>query len=114
MQLLQTMRKADQKAQLVSEKSVNALGHELIDRKLYPQALAVLNLNTQNFPKSANTWDSLAEAFFRNLSTTTCKNDRGGSQGDNPGGIASSAPGEATMVSLTRHPKQARSLTAMA
>jgi len=63
-QLLQTMRKADQKAQLVSEKSVNALGHELIDRKLYPQALAVLNLNTQNFPKSANTWDSLAEAFF--------------------------------------------------
>ena len=28
------------------------------------QAIAVLRVNTENFPESANVWDSLADAFF--------------------------------------------------
>jgi predicted Zn-dependent protease len=35
-----------------------------MNKELYPQAIAVLTLNTEEFPKSANTWDSLADAFF--------------------------------------------------
>lgn len=60
---LQSMRNADANAEMVSEDSVNALGYALMNKKLYPQAIAVLTLNTQVFPKSANTWDSLADAF---------------------------------------------------
>ena len=59
------MRGADMKAELTSEGRVNALGYALINKRLFPQAIAVLTLNTQNFPESANTWDSLADGFFQ-------------------------------------------------
>jgi predicted Zn-dependent protease len=63
-QMLQAVRKANPNAGLVSEDSINALGYTLMNNKLYPQAIAVLAMNTESFPKSANTWDSLADAFF--------------------------------------------------
>lgn len=61
--MLKTVRQNDRKATLVSEDSINALGYGLMDKKLYPQAVAVLNMNAEQFPKSANAWDSLADAF---------------------------------------------------
>jgi imidazolonepropionase-like amidohydrolase len=61
--MLERLRAADPKAQLVSEQGINALGYDLLGKKLYPQAIAVLETNTRNFPKSANTFDSLAEAY---------------------------------------------------
>ncbi len=63
-QMLQAVRKANPNTGLVSEDSINTLGYTLMNKKLYPQAIAVLAMNTESFPKSANTWDSLADAFF--------------------------------------------------
>ena len=56
------MRNTNPNGYLVSEDSVNTLGYSLMGRHLYPQAIAVLTVNTQVFPRSANTWDSLADA----------------------------------------------------
>lgn len=61
--MLKTVRQDNPKATLVSEDSINALGYSLMEKKLYPQAVAVLDMNTEHFPKSANSWDSLADAF---------------------------------------------------
>jgi len=63
--MLQAMRKADPKAETVSEDSINELGYVLMNKKLYPQSIAVLRMNTEDFPKSPNTWDSLADALAR-------------------------------------------------
>ena len=60
--ILTAMRKSNPNGNLISEDSVNTLGYNLLGRHLYPQAIAVLTMNTQVFPKSANTWDSLADA----------------------------------------------------
>jgi len=61
--MLMAIGNADPKAEMVSEDSINTLGYALMNKKLYPQAIAVLTMNTENYPSSANTWDSLADAF---------------------------------------------------
>ena len=62
--ILTTIRTADPASTFVSEAGINTLGYAMLARKLFPQAIAVLAFNTQNFPQSANAWDSLAEAHF--------------------------------------------------
>ena len=62
--VLHKMRSADTTGETVSEDNVNTLGYSLLNKRLYPQAIAVLSLNAKDFPKSANTWDSLADAYF--------------------------------------------------
>lgn len=62
-QMLKTVQQKNPKAGLISKDSINALGYGLIDKKLYPQAIAVLAMNTESLPKSANAWDSLADAY---------------------------------------------------
>ena len=59
---LKTLRQTIPDAWL--EDNINTLGHRLMDRKLFPQAVAVLRFNAEEFPKSANVWDSLADAYF--------------------------------------------------
>jgi tetratricopeptide (TPR) repeat protein len=61
---LRTLRETDAKAAIVSEDSVNNLAYVLMGKSLYAQAVAVFSLNTENFPRSPNTWDSLADGFF--------------------------------------------------
>ena len=63
MQMLEQIRKANPKAELVSEDSINSLGYRLMGKKLYSQAIAVLTMITVEFSQSTNTWDSLADAF---------------------------------------------------
>jgi tetratricopeptide (TPR) repeat protein len=48
---------------LVQEKTINALGYQLLRRKRLQDASEVLRLNVASYPKSANTYDSLAEAY---------------------------------------------------
>jgi tetratricopeptide (TPR) repeat protein len=48
------------------EDELNAYGYELLAAHKYQAAIAILQLNTQTYPKSANTWDSLAEAYMDN------------------------------------------------
>jgi imidazolonepropionase-like amidohydrolase len=49
----------------VSEAAINTLGYQLFRKQKTAQAIAALRLNTQEFPKSANTWDSLGEVLLK-------------------------------------------------
>jgi imidazolonepropionase-like amidohydrolase len=55
---------------LVSEEAVNNLGYNLLGKAKYPEAIAVLRMNAEDFPKSANAWDSLGEALFKSGDVT--------------------------------------------
>jgi hypothetical protein len=48
---------------VANEGEINAYGYQLLAAKDNDRAIDVLMINTQRFPKSANTWDSLGEAY---------------------------------------------------
>lgn len=48
---------------IATEVELNAYGYQLIAEGNQDKAIEVLALNTQRFPKSANAWDSLGEAY---------------------------------------------------
>ncbi|MBL7129699.1 MAG: serine hydrolase [Ignavibacteria bacterium] len=47
-----------------TENSINNLGYELLSITRYEEAIELFQLNTNLFPESANTFDSLAEAYM--------------------------------------------------
>ncbi|HEX6643441.1 MAG TPA: alpha/beta hydrolase-fold protein [Gemmatimonadales bacterium] len=47
----------------VTEPVINRLGYGLLGRGLHADAIAVFTENTRRFPKSANTYDSLGDAY---------------------------------------------------
>ena len=59
------VRQADSDSRLVSEPGINALGYGFLGAKKYPEALALFRMNTEDFPKSANAYDSLGEGLFK-------------------------------------------------
>jgi tetratricopeptide (TPR) repeat protein len=46
-----------------TENEINVYGYQLLNQGDHDKAIAVLTLNTQKYPKSANAWDSLGEAY---------------------------------------------------
>jgi tetratricopeptide (TPR) repeat protein len=62
--VVRLVREKQPNSGLVSEESINSLGYRLLEQKKYADAVSVLRMNTEDFPKSANTWDSLGEALF--------------------------------------------------
>ena len=57
---------ADPKYRYVNfEQKINQAGYDLLNSKQLDQSLYVFDLNTKLFPKSANTWDSYAEANWK-------------------------------------------------
>lgn len=48
---------------LATEPELNTFGYQLLGQEKYDQAIEVLKLATERFPKSANAWDSLGEAY---------------------------------------------------
>jgi tetratricopeptide (TPR) repeat protein len=64
-QLLRRIREADPQSQLASEARINALGYSFLAQNKYSDAIALLRMNTEDFPKSPNAYDSLAEAHFK-------------------------------------------------
>jgi CubicO group peptidase (beta-lactamase class C family) len=48
----------------LSERQINNLGYALLNRKKAPEAIGIFKLNIADFPKSANTYDSLAETYL--------------------------------------------------
>jgi len=52
-----------------TENEINAYGYQLLGTGNKAKAIEVFVLNTTRFPKSANTWDSLGEAYFNNGDT---------------------------------------------
>ena len=51
------------------EQKINQGGYDLINSKQIESAIFVFQLNTKLYPKSANTWDSLAEAYWKSGKT---------------------------------------------
>ncbi len=49
---------------LANEEGINALGYSLLAKKQSADALEVFRLNTELFPRSGNTYDSLAETYL--------------------------------------------------
>lgn len=48
----------------IGEGILNALGYRLLDNGQYESAVAVLELNTRQYPESLNVWDSLGEVLL--------------------------------------------------
>ena len=48
---------------LATEAELNTYGYELLGMNLHDKAIEVLKLTTERYPKSANAWDSLGEAY---------------------------------------------------
>lgn len=46
-----------------SDRALNSMAHELLDMKKTDEAIAILQLATSEYPKSAIAWDGLAEAY---------------------------------------------------
>ena len=47
-----------------TENQLNSLGYELLEQKRFDQAIAVLELNATEYPRSSNAYDSLGEAYM--------------------------------------------------
>jgi CubicO group peptidase (beta-lactamase class C family) len=57
-------KKRDESAEnRLGESQMNSLGYDLLRIKKYNEAIAVFRLNAEDFPQSANVWDSLAEGY---------------------------------------------------
>src|SRR5207237_142248 len=52
------------KAEAVPESSINSLGYRLLSRKKTADAIRIFQLNVELYPDSANTYDSLGEAYM--------------------------------------------------
>ncbi|MGC2402405.1 MAG: DUF2306 domain-containing protein [Acidobacteriaceae bacterium] len=46
------------------EDELNILGYQLVQKRQYPQAIRIFQLNVDAYPHSGNTWDSLGEAYM--------------------------------------------------
>lgn len=47
-----------------TETELNQYGYQLLNASNFDKAIGILKMNAQRHPKSANTWDSLGEAYF--------------------------------------------------
>jgi len=57
--------KSDPENEYVStERILNNLGYELLGKKRFDEAIEILKLNVESYPKSSNAYDSLGEAYM--------------------------------------------------
>jgi CubicO group peptidase (beta-lactamase class C family) len=61
----QRLRDANPSDPSVAESRLNALGYAVLSRNEFKGAIAIFRMNTQLYPDSANTYDSLAEAHMK-------------------------------------------------
>lgn len=57
-------RRETSPAERLDEGRINALGYDLLRARKIDEAIALFTLNTEDFPASANVWDSLGEAYM--------------------------------------------------
>lgn len=50
----------------LNEREINSLGYTLMNSGRLSEAISVLKLNVETYPESANSYDSLAEAYMKN------------------------------------------------
>ena len=53
-------------ADAVAEERINTVGYGLLQRQKIKEAIAIFKANVEMYPQSANTYDSLAEAYMAN------------------------------------------------
>ena len=58
------IHRTDPKSPLLGEEAINQLGYGLARKKETEAAIAVFELNTELYPSSGNTYDSLAETYL--------------------------------------------------
>ncbi len=68
-QMFRDVRKRDPKAVVFPEYMMNLLGYDRLQRADPTEGLILLKLNTDAYPQSANTWDSLSDAYIANKRT---------------------------------------------
>ena len=61
-----TFKKNNPSIVLFNERQINNLGYEYLRKGMIDDAIALFRLNVQQYPASANTYDSLAEAYMDN------------------------------------------------
>jgi len=57
------IKKEEPRNRMVRESRFNQLGYTLLGKKEFEKAIALFKLNVEIYPRSANTYDSLAEAY---------------------------------------------------
>jgi len=62
--LLEEIHRTDPKSPLLAEEAVNQLGYGLARKNETDAAIAIFKLNTELYPSSGNTYDSLAETYL--------------------------------------------------
>ncbi|MNR32397.1 Tetratricopeptide repeat protein [compost metagenome] len=50
----------------INENEMNSVGYQLLQTGKTKEAIEVFKLNTEAFPQSGNTYDSLGEAYLKN------------------------------------------------
>jgi hypothetical protein len=63
MSRLRTARQGDSDAPIFQELEINRLGYQLMNSGKRMEGIEVFKANTEFYPTSANTWDSLSEAY---------------------------------------------------
>jgi C-terminal processing protease CtpA/Prc/Flp pilus assembly protein TadD len=58
-------KSGDPNSYYIDEGKINQLGYQLLNRGKTAEAIEVFKLNVREFPKSANTYDSLGEAYLK-------------------------------------------------
>jgi len=64
-QFVWSVRQREPKSKLVSEAGINNLGYSFLNAKEYSAAAAILRMNAEDFPQSANACDSLGEVLVK-------------------------------------------------
>jgi dienelactone hydrolase len=62
-QIYREVLKRDPNARVVGEQSINNLGYDLMNGGKVDEALRVMQLNAERFPRSANAYDGLADVY---------------------------------------------------
>jgi hypothetical protein len=58
------LKRANSSNYVFDENALNQLGYRLLQEKRNSDAIAIFKLNVEEYPKSGNTYDSLAEAYM--------------------------------------------------
>jgi tetratricopeptide (TPR) repeat protein len=63
LKIFEEARRQDPKAEIFNEAAINNLGYRFLRERRLPEAIAIFKLNMATYPRSANVYDSLAEAY---------------------------------------------------
>lgn len=63
--LTQVNNTSYENSDFMTEFRINMIGYQLLDDDKIDEAIRILELNKEFYPESANTWDSLAEAYMK-------------------------------------------------